>query len=201
MKAGSLELHELSCGAGQRVLFEALSLHLAAGQWASLRGHNGSGKSTLLRCVAGLGRPLSGVTHLHGNVLYQSHYAGWKDLLSPLENLAWQMALDQGASKAKLGEAQLLRAIETVGIADQAKLPFVHLSAGQKRRLSMARLLLSQAPIWLLDEPTTALDAQGQALCAQLLDAHLQNNGLALVATHLDLPGLTPHLSVSLGGA
>jgi heme exporter protein A len=192
----SLLLTNLSCGAGHRTLFEGLDLDLRAGQWAVLRGHNGSGKSTLLRCVAGLSRALSGSIKLHGGVLYQSHYSGWKESFTATENLAWQAQIEGDAQPKYIAST-----LERVGVKDQADLKFARLSAGQKRRVSLARLLLSPSPIWLLDEPTTALDQQGQALFAEILVEHIARGGVALIATHLAIPDLAPHFVVDLGEA
>jgi heme exporter protein A len=191
-----LTLNAVACSAGHRTLFEGLNLELAASQWASLRGHNGSGKSTLLRCVAGLSRTLSGDVQKRGRVLYQSHLTGWKDSFSPYENLTWASQLEGGASPQAINQA-----LHTVGIAEQAELSFGRLSAGQKRRVSLARLLLSPSPIWLLDEPSTALDQQGQTLFAKILENHLANGGLALIATHQDISELAAQFTINLGEA
>jgi heme exporter protein A len=190
----SLALHGVSCGAGHRTLFEGLSVALASGQWASLKGPNGSGKSTLLRCVAGLSKELSGDIMRHGQMLYQSHHSGWKESFTPTENLSWQARLEGGVSPGDISQA-----LERVGIQQQAQLNFHRLSAGQKRRISLARLILSRAEIWLLDEPTTALDQQGQRLFAAILAEHLSKGGLGLIATHLDIQGLAPLCTISLG--
>lgn len=191
-----LTLDGVACGAGHRTLFEGLNLELAPGQWAALRGHNGSGKSTLLRCVAGLTKTLSGHIQKQGRVLYQSHHSGWKDSFTPLENLTWATQLEGGSSAQLIGQA-----LNTVGISEQAELDFARLSAGQKRRVSLARLILSPSPIWLLDEPGTALDQQGQALFSKILEAHLHRGGLALIATHQDLPDLAAPFTINLGEA
>ncbi len=191
-----LTLNAVACGAGHRTLFEGLNLELAQGQWAALRGHNGSGKSTLLRCVAGLSKALSGRIQKQGRVLYQSHLAGWKDSFTPYENLTWGAQLEGGALAQAIDQA-----LHAVGIAEQAELSFARLSAGQKRRVSLARLILSPSPIWLLDEPSTALDQQGQALFASILESHLARGGLALVATHLDIPKIAAQFTIDLGDA
>jgi heme exporter protein A len=171
-----LSLASVSCGAGHRTLFEGLSLELKPGQWAALRGHNGSGKSTLLRCVAGLSKVLRGDILVRGGLLYQSHFSGWKDSFTPRENLAWQARLEGGTSLERIDQA-----LHQVGIAEQTELSFARLSAGQKRRVSLARLLLSPMPIWLLDEPSTALDQQGQILFAEMLSQHLAMGGIGLI--------------------
>ena len=108
----------------------------------------------------------------------------------------WSAQLDGGASTQSVDQA-----LHAVGIAEQAELSFARLSAGQKRRVSLARLILSPCPIWLLDEPSTALDQQGQILFANILEKHLASGGLALIATHQDIPKLAAHFTIDLGEA
>lgn len=152
--------------------------------------------------------------------LFQGHAAGWKDALSVTENLQLQCELDNGAPHATsdVGSGQneqparadqtariespepptILELLARVGLARQARLPFGRLSAGQRRRLSLARLAASRRPLWLLDEPTTALDAAGQALFGELLEAHLARGGVAVVATHQPLSVRAPPLELSV---
>lgn len=201
-----LELRALACGAGYRTLFDGLDLHVAPGQWAALVGPNGTGKSTLLRALAGLTPPLRGEIRWRGRVrragslpwradcLYQGHAAGWKDNLSTEENLRLQAALDGTLPAGGAVAEHLAR----VGLARQARLPFMRLSAGQRRRLSLARLSLSRRPLWLLDEPGTALDTDGQARLTELLDEHLARGGIAVIATHQPLASSVPPVSCSL---
>lgn len=202
-----LETRALACAAGYRTLFDALDLRVPRSRWMMLAGPNGSGKSTLLRAIAGLARPIAGEIRWRGAVrradsaewradcLYQGHASGWKDSLDARENLALQCALDGVALDAPDIDAQLAR----VGLDRQARLPFVRLSAGQRRRLSLARLSLSRRPLWLLDEPGTALDAAGLQTLAALIDAHLSDGGLAVVATHQPLPCAQRPLMLNLG--
>ncbi len=202
-----LETRALSCAAGYRTLFAALELKLPRSHWMTLVGPNGSGKSTLLRAIAGLVRPIAGEVRWrgelrdpgapdwHADCLYQGHASGWKDALDARENLALQAGLDGIDVDAARIEAQLARA----GLERQARLPFARLSAGQRRRLSLARLALSARPVWLLDEPGTALDTAGLQALAALIDAHLDAGGLALVATHQPLPCAHPPLVLDLG--
>ncbi len=202
-----LEVRALACAAGYRTLFDGLDLRVPRARWMMLVGPNGSGKSTLLRAIAGLARPVAGEILWCGAVrrpdsaqwradcLYQGHASGWKDNLEARENLVLQAALDGlGHDPARI-DAQLAR----VGLERQAQLPFVRLSAGQRRRLSLARLALSMRPLWLLDEPGTALDAAGLRTLGSLLDEHLARGGLALVATHQQLPCAQPPLVLDLG--
>ncbi|MDT3677717.1 MAG: cytochrome c biogenesis heme-transporting ATPase CcmA [Burkholderiaceae bacterium] len=195
--AAGLETRALACAAGLRTLFSALDLRIAPGQWTMLVGPNGSGKSTLLRTIAGLARPLAGQILWHGaprrvndaewraQCVYQGHAPGWKDAFDVRENLSMQLAIDGLPASADTLQA----AIERVGLARQSRLPFARLSAGQRRRVSLARLSCSHArKLWLLDEPGTALDADALNLLGRLIDAHLREGGLALIATHQPLP-------------
>ncbi|HEY0878423.1 MAG TPA: cytochrome c biogenesis heme-transporting ATPase CcmA [Zeimonas sp.] len=205
-----LETRALACAAGYRTLFASLDLRISAGQWTMLVGANGSGKSTLLRTIAGLARPVAGEILWRGAprriddaewraaCVYQGHAPGWKDAFDVRENLSVQLALDG----LRVHDDALEAAIERVGLARQSKLPFARLSAGQRRRVSLARLSCSHArPLWLLDEPGTALDADALRLLGTLIDAHLRAGGLALVATHQPLPCTETPIRLSLDEA
>lgn len=213
MTSTALEVSGLACTLGNRRLFASLDFSVGSGQWAMLTGSNGSGKSTLLRILAGLVVPLSGSVRWNGaarrtgdpawnaTFAYQGHSSGWKDLLSVRENLAMQARLDMPLASPRAREDAIDRAIERVGLARQRRLPFARLSAGQRRRVGLARLACAPRPLWLLDEPTTALDAEGQRLFAGLLDQHLADGGSAVVATHLDFPTASPAIALRLGDA
>ena len=178
-----LEGRALACSRGMATLFRDLSFQAAAGEWLAVRGANGSGKTTLLRCVAGLTRLDKGeVTH-DGDMIYAGHLPGIKDDLSAEENLAGALALRAVESTPDSRRAALAEA----GLDKRRSLPARRLSAGQRRRIGLARLALDPAPIWILDEPLTALDDEGQALFTRLLSRHLDRGGLALLATHHDL--------------
>ncbi len=185
----------LACSRGPARLFREVSFEVAAGEWLALRGPNGSGKTTLLRCVAGLTRLDAGEVRWDGadvrsepeayraSLLYSGHLAGIKDDLSAEENLHSALALRGVAADAGTVESTLAE----VGLAKRRRLPARRLSAGQRRRIGLARLALDPAPLWALDEPLTALDDEGQALFTRLLARHLAAGGLALLATHHDL--------------
>jgi heme exporter protein A len=180
---------DLACVRGGRMVFAGVAFSVAAGEALLLTGRNGAGKTTLLRLIAGLLAPAAGVIALDGgdaeaSVPEQAHYLGHRDALKPslsvIENLTfWGAYL---ASAGRGGDA--VAALAAVGLGELASLPAGYLSAGQRRRLSLARLLAAPRPIWLLDEPTAALDVVAQARLADLMRAHLAGGGLIVAATH-----------------
>lgn len=191
----------LSCVRGGREIFTGLDLAVPAGHLVAVRGPNGAGKSSLLRLVAGLLKPAAGSLDLEGGDAERTigelaHYVGHLDAIKPAlsvrENLAFWRAFQGNASETS--DVALGR----LGIAALAEFPAAVLSAGQRRRLALARVVGGARPLWLLDEPTTALDAEGRDLLNALISDHLAAGGLALVATHVDLPGATATLE--LGG-
>jgi heme exporter protein A len=179
----ALEARGLTCSRGLATLFRDVSFSVGAGEWLAVRGANGSGKTTLLRCAAGLTRPDSGAVSREGVMLYGGHLPGVKDDLTAEENLRGALVLGGMAPD----EAGIREALAQVGLAQRRLLPARRLSAGQRRRIGLARLVLDPAPIWILDEPLTALDDEGQALFERTLARHLERGGLALIATHHDL--------------
>src|SRR5215471_1491491 len=190
---------ELRCVRGGREVFSALDFEVASGEALAVTGRNGSGKTSLLRLIAGLLHPADGAIELAGGdaeltLPEQAHYLGHRDALKPalsvLENLSfWRDFLggETGDAVASLGR---------VGIDHAIHLPAAFLSAGQRRRLSIARLLSVKRPIWLLDEPTTALDAAGQAMFDGLMREHLAGGGLIVAATHAPLGIETKELRI-----
>jgi heme exporter protein A len=195
---------KLECVRGGKRVFANIGFELGAGEALLLLGPNGAGKSSLLRMVAGLLRPAAGSFELAGadsdrSLAEQAHYLGHldplKSSLSVGENLRfWTRFLGGG------GGSQSLEALRVVGLERVGDLPAGYLSAGQRRRLSLARLLAVARPIWLLDEPASALDADGQALLRDVMRRHLAADGLILAATHAPL-GLDAARELRLGEA
>ncbi|WP_407177901.1 heme ABC exporter ATP-binding protein CcmA [Bradyrhizobium sp. STM 3562] len=180
----------LTCVRGGREVFSGLSFEVAAGQLLAVTGRNGSGKTSLLRLIAGLLPQAGGSLALDGGdaeltLGEQAHYLGHRDALKPalsvLENLTfWRDFLGGEAFDAP-------GSLAAVGLTHAAHLPAAYLSAGQRRRLSLARLLTVRRPVWLLDEPTNALDSSGQGMVAGLMREHLARGGLIVAATHAPL--------------
>jgi heme exporter protein A len=182
-----LSAHDLGCIRGGREVFEGVDFIVEAGEVLAVTGRNGAGKTTLLRLIAGLLEPVRGRLELTGgapdmSLAEQAHYMGHRDALKPalsvLENLQFWYAFLGGR------DAPAASALETVGLEALANLPAGYLSAGQRRRFSVARLLAAPRPIWLLDEPTAALDAAGQQRLLALMQAHLAGGGIIVAATH-----------------
>ncbi len=190
---------DLGCVGGGRRVFEGVNFAVAAGTPLLLTGANGAGKSSLLRLIAGLIHPEDGTVTLEGGddeltVGEQTHYLGHLDplkgALSVMENLAfWMRFLNAEAVPDERDTAE--RSLDTVGLGQLADVPAAYLSAGQRRRLSLARMVAVKRSVWLLDEPTTALDAASQGRLDGLMRTHLGNGGLIVAATHgpLGLPG------------
>lgn len=186
-----LEARELACLRGERVVFAGLSFALDAGGALLLTGANGAGKSSLLRLLAGLLAPAEGTLLWQGEdaladraaharrLRYVGHGDALKPALTARENLGFFARLQGGEVDA---------ALDALGLSALAELPARVLSAGQKRRLGLARLALAPAPLWLLDEPTTGLDAASVERLGALLARHRAAGGMVVAATHLPLP-------------
>jgi heme exporter protein A len=188
----TLSVRDVACTRAGRPVFSGLTFSAQAGEIWLLRGANGSGKSTLLRLLCGLLPPTSGQVHWQGRaieaqrtgfsrqVAYLAHADGLRGELTVQENLHFSLHLagsrpDAAACRAALAHLQL---------AGRAHAQVRHLSQGQRRRLALARVLLSQRVLWLLDEPHAGLDAQGEQLVDDCLAEHARSGGLAVVATH-----------------
>ncbi len=174
-----LSVNALSCERGGRRLFSPLTLSVLPGDYVELIGANGSGKSTLLRTLAGLHSQFTG-EYLSQDVLYQGHRLGLDGLLTPLENLAWFAGLEDQT----LDHEATLNALQRAGVLTKAYSLCSAMSAGQQRRVAMARWLLSARKLWLLDEPLTALDASAQDLLRDVIAEHCANGGAVICATH-----------------
>ena len=191
-----LSAHGLSCVRGERRLFSQLDLAVDAGEWLHVRGENGAGKTSLLRLLAGLAHPAEGEVRWCGqpiqesdspyrrNMLFFGHHGAVKEDLSALENLSFAAAMDGAA----LPEEQALAALVRVGLRGREDLPIRVLSAGQKRRVMLARLATRNAKLWVLDEPFTALDTKAVDLLATLTTEHLAQGGIAVLTSHQTMP-------------
>lgn len=188
-----LVCEQLACVRGGRLVFSGLDLDVGAGEALLLRGANGSGKSTLLRLIAGLLHPESGTIRLESGQDAGAqeerargeycHYCGHADALKSSltvgENLSfWEQYY---------GSGNVARALEAMNLEFLEDIPAALLSAGQKRRLGLARLVLTHRPVWLLDEPAVSLDAASQVLLENMIAGHIDGGGMVLAATHTPL--------------
>ena len=180
----NLRAEALVCGRGGMALTRELTVSVSAGQCLLLRGPNGAGKTTLLLTLAGIVTPLDGGFTLDGGDPDERwlHYCGHRNAIKPRlsvrENLVFWQAINGATGQP------VQAALDEVGLGRLADFDAGYLSAGQSRRLALARLLVSHRPLWLLDEPTAALDVEGHALVTRLIDRHLDMGGLAIAATH-----------------
>ncbi|MCA0184908.1 MAG: cytochrome c biogenesis heme-transporting ATPase CcmA [Proteobacteria bacterium] len=187
-----LRAHGLACDRGDRRLFSAVDLCVSPGQWLQVEGANGAGKTSLLRILAGLapaadglieweGRPVAVVRDdYHARLLYLGHAPAIKEDLSALENLQTAAAV----AGRPLDEATAMTALRRIGLRGREDLPARVLSQGQKRRVALARLLCSQARLWILDEPFVALDVAAVAQLCSILDDHLSRGGMLIFTSH-----------------
>lgn len=188
-----ISAENLTCIREERILFEQLNLEIQSGDIVQIEGINGSGKTSLLRILAGLSQPYEGEVYFQGelinkakekfhqNLLFLGHLPGVKDEMTAQENLAFNLALhglNANAAEETLSQVNLLGFEEALAS---------HLSAGQHRRIALARLWQSQAPIWILDEPFTAIDKAGVSTLENLFLQHANNGGCVILTTHQDL--------------
>lgn len=203
-----LQAMGLSCERDGRVLFQGLDFSIVPGSLTRVEGPNGAGKTTLLRILAGLHDGFDGQVLWQGeprnddresflrNLLFMGHRPGVKPLLTPLENLRFLISGRQAVT-----ERQLSKALANAGLAGFEDMPCQHLSAGQTRRVALARLLLSDEPLWILDEAFTAIDQQGVEGLEQLLVNRAALGGAVILTTHHEpeLPGMD-RLRLGQGG-
>lgn len=199
-----LRAQGLACGRGGLPLADDMTFAINAGTCLLLRGPNGTGKTTLLLTLAGIVAPLAGSFAIEGAdpdsgplLHYCGHRNATKPRLSVAENLGFWAAVNGGTGDA------VETALDRVGLGDLATLDAGYLSAGQSRRLALARLLVTHRPVWLLDEPTAALDTEGHQLVTDLIDGHLDAGGIAIAATHdpITLPDSARMETLALGKA
>jgi heme exporter protein A len=191
----ALEARDITCVRGDRALFSGLDLQLFAGQCLHIRGENGVGKTSLLRLLAGLASPESGevmwcghsikkqALEYHSKLLFLGHRDALKEDLSAIENLRMYAAID-GIS---LSEHDAFAGLRRFGLKGREDLPVNCLSAGQKKRVLMARMLTRRAQVWILDEPFNALDTHAVGELQDLIVEHLQGNGLVILTSHQSL--------------
>jgi heme exporter protein A len=175
------------CVRGGREVFSPLDFEASSGEALAVTGPNGAGKTSLLRLIAGLLTPSAGSIALEGgeaelSLAEQAHYLGHRDALKPALSVAENLAFWRDFLSGEAGDAN--KNLTAVGLDHAAHLPAAFLSAGQRRRLSLARLLTVKRPIWLLDEPAAALDFAGQSLFTGLMRDHLAQGGVIIAATH-----------------
>jgi heme exporter protein A len=190
-----LEALNLGCVRGDRRLFRGLNFSVRPGEAVEVHGPNGSGKTSLLRIICGLATPADGEVRWNGtnirrlgeeylaSIAYVAHQNGVKDELSAIENLLVSGRIAGYAPN----NGELCLILEQLGLVDQRNLPTHLLSAGQRRRLALARLWASKATLWILDELWASLDDSGVRLARDLIAAHLSKGGLAIIATHQEL--------------
>ncbi len=199
-----LTAEDLTLLRGDRCLFQNLSFALNPGELLILEGSNGSGKTSLMRALVGMleleegaiewdGVPVhKNRQRFHGSLVWMAHRVGFKADLTLLENLRFEAALRPASDK------DLDEVLQRLGIERLTRLPLRSLSAGQQRRVSLARMLLSNAPLWLMDEPFTNLDRAGRELVLELVEEHVQAGGMCVIAAHqdvvIDAPMRTVHL-------
>ncbi|MDP8052054.1 cytochrome c biogenesis heme-transporting ATPase CcmA [Pasteurella atlantica] len=191
-----LKVVQLCCQRGNKRLFSYLDFCWNAGDFVQVEGHNGIGKTSLLRILVGLAQPLSGEIfwnnckihknreEYHHNLLYLGHLTGIKQELTAWENLQFY----QKVTDSKPSDDILWDILKKVGLFGREDIIASQLSAGQQKRIALARLWLSNAPLWILDEPFNAIDKQGVQVLTQLFEQHTQKGGIVILTSHQEVP-------------
>ena len=203
-----LEVSNLTAIRDDRVLFENLQFEIKPGELVQIEGRNGTGKTTLLRIVTGLGDREEGIIKwkgeeveksrdvFHQDLLFLGHQTGVKRELTALENLRFYQSIQNNRSS----DEEIFTALTQVGLAGREDVPVAQLSAGQQRRVALARLWLSKQILWILDEPLTAIDKQGVKVLESLFASHADNGGIVVLTTHQDMFSDSPKLrKIKLG--
>jgi heme exporter protein A len=190
-----LEIAGLACARGEHQLFAGLSFAMSEGELLQVQGANGSGKTTLLRTLCGFIQPLAGGVRWKGrnireldeeyfnDIVYLGHLNAIKDELNALENLRISCAL----AGDMVSDSVAIAALRRMGLRGRETFPVKVLSQGQRRRVALARLLISKAPLWILDEPLTALDVDAVSLMQEIIGEHLAQRGMVIFTTHQTL--------------
>ncbi|MGQ0287006.1 cytochrome c biogenesis heme-transporting ATPase CcmA [Pasteurellaceae bacterium 22721_9_1] len=192
----SLEIEQLACQRGSQILFTDLTLRFQSGDFVQIEGHNGIGKTSLLRILTGLAQPLAGkvrwnseqISHCreeyYHQLLYLGHSAGVKPELTAWENLKFY----QGVSHCHQGDEIVWQVLEKVGLLGRDDIVASQLSAGQQKRIALARLWLSKAPLWILDEPFNAIDKNGVKTLTEYFEQHCEQGGMVILTSHQEVP-------------
>lgn len=200
-----LSASDLTLFRGERCLFQGVSFSLLPGQLLVLEGANGSGKTSLLKAIVGMleldsgdiawqGKPVRDERQaFHASLVWTSHRTGLKADLTLMENLNFEATL-----RPQRTDIDIDAVLDRLGIAGLRTLPLRSLSAGQQRRVALARVLLADVPLWLMDEPFTNLDRDGRALVSELIDQHVRNQGLCVIAAHQDVDIGQPMQKIAL---
>jgi heme exporter protein A len=204
-----LEVSQLTAIRDERILFESLSFSIDSGELVQIEGRNGTGKTTLLRIITGLGDRDQGEIFwngesiesnrdaFHEDLLFLGHSTGVKRDLTAYENLRFYLSVH---SKSSIDKETIYQALTKVGLAGREDVPVAQLSAGQQRRVALARLWLSQHKLWILDEPLTAIDKQGVKVLEALFLSHAEQGGIVMLTTHQDMFTDNPKLrKIKLG--
>jgi len=204
-----LEVSQLTAIRDERVLFESLSFTIDSGELVQIEGRNGTGKTTLLRIITGLGDRDEGEIAwngetiesnrdaFHQDLLFLGHQTGVKRELTAYENLRFYLSIH---AKKRIDKQIIYQALTKVGLAGREDVPVSQLSAGQQRRVALARLWLSDHKLWILDEPLTAIDKQGVKVLESLFLQHAEQGGIVMLTTHQDMFADNPKLrKIKLG--